>query len=1043
MLHKRLTLQMAALGAGALLAGAFTAWSALNLYRSNTALREVGELRLTAQQLEIGVHERVFALTGFLRDGDEARMEQTLSDAHRAAQALQRLEQASSVPDAHALAALKRQHAQHEAGVVDLVAIGRRMHALIGEAIQASERLDRLLSEARIPRETQLAPRRLHAVSKMEIKLAKLMRELGMFLRTSDRSHIGDAQRVAALYGQWEASFQELAQGAAERQWLLEVKREAAQFTQDVQSLFALASRKDAAMEQLESSEAALDRILDETIGAQFDARHGQALRQQAWARAFALGSVALLLLLIASSIVSMQATRRRLRSGLAPLLELAQRIGAGDLTSAVQVEPAGDEFAQVAQAFARMREKMRDNLVSLHSLNAILDQLGGLRVQAGADGSIRDVSSAALRALGYRTDEVEGAPLALLLGQDMDFPTLRELTRQGLLQEQTWSWRRADASTLPVVMSGLLVNEELVLLYGNPADTMADGLLSKIGEGLVLLDAAGSIRQANPAAVAMLGADAATLSRCTLAQALERVRCDRAIGAAFAAELVDEPHGAELRLQGPDQDVRFVHVKASRLPVLAGQPELLALTLTDSTQLHRAQDEVRRLAYVDPLTGLANRARFAQALDDAIKVARRRGETLALLFIDLDGFKDVNDSLGHDQGDRLLQEVGARLSREVREVDLVARIGGDEFCLVLSHLQDAPGALEVAQRCLRALAPACTLAGGNVFPQASIGISLYPRDATHAGGLVKAADTAMYAAKQRGKNTCALYEAGMADAVEQRLALEASLRGAIERGELELRYQPKVSLVSGAMQGVEALVRWVRPGIGTVPPDEFIGVAERIGMIGALGEWVLESACRQAVAWRSAGLPGLGMAVNISASHFEAPDFVAGVARLVQAHAMPPGSLEIEITESITRNPGRHAQVCRALQRIGVRVAIDDFGTGYSSLSVLKNMQVDTLKLDRQFVHDMTNDESSAVMVGTIIGLATGLNLSIVAEGVETIAQVQVLCGLGCPLAQGYFFSPPVLPEQIPALARSSFLLRRPGPEIEFQPEAGEMVQG
>ncbi len=264
-----------------------------------------------------------------------------------------------------------------------------------------------------------------------------------------------------------------------------------------------------------------------------------------------------------------------------------------------------------------------------------------------------------------------------------------------------------------------------------------------------------------------------------------------------------------------------------------------------------------------------------------------------------------------------------------------------------------------------------------------------------------------------------------MAQAVERRIALEASLRGAIERGEFELHYQPKVSLVSGAMQGVEALVRWRRPGSGLVPPDEFIGVAERIGMIGALGNWVLETACRQAVAWQAQGLEGLDMAVNISPSHFEQPGFVDGVARVVRACGVEPGALEIEVTESITRNPKRHSAICHALQQIGVRVAIDDFGTGYSSLSVLKHMQIDTLKLDRQFIGDMTSDASSAVMIGTIIGLAAGLKFSVVAEGVETLEQVQVLSGLGCPMAQGYYFSRPVVAEQIPALARTNFLAR------------------
>jgi EAL domain-containing protein (putative c-di-GMP-specific phosphodiesterase class I) len=264
-----------------------------------------------------------------------------------------------------------------------------------------------------------------------------------------------------------------------------------------------------------------------------------------------------------------------------------------------------------------------------------------------------------------------------------------------------------------------------------------------------------------------------------------------------------------------------------------------------------------------------------------------------------------------------------------------------------------------------------------------------------------------------------------MTEAVEQRLAMESALREALRLGEFELHYQPKVSLVTGRMCGVEALVRWRRPGFGLVPPDEFISVAEQIGLISPLGNWVLDTACRQAAAWHREGLDGLELAVNISPSHFEVAGFSDLIARLVQNSGITPALLEIEVTESLTRNPQQHADVCLALQRLGVRVAIDDFGTGYSSLSVLQHMPINTLKLDRQFIHHMSLDGSSAVMAGTIIGLAAGLNFSVVAEGVETLEQVQVLTGLGCKMAQGYFFCPPVPPHEIPTLAQTDFVKR------------------
>jgi EAL domain-containing protein (putative c-di-GMP-specific phosphodiesterase class I) len=273
-----------------------------------------------------------------------------------------------------------------------------------------------------------------------------------------------------------------------------------------------------------------------------------------------------------------------------------------------------------------------------------------------------------------------------------------------------------------------------------------------------------------------------------------------------------------------------------------------------------------------------------------------------------------------------------------------------------------------------------------------------------------------------------------MTQIVNERLATESALRRAVSGGELELHYQPQVSLVSGRVVGVEALVRWRRPGLGLVAPDGFIGLAEQIGVIGEIGGWVLETACRQAVAWERTGLPAMLIAVNISSSHFETPAFVESVARTLRESGMAPERLEIEITESLTRDPERHALICRALQHVGVRVAIDDFGVGYSSLSVLTRMPINTMKLDRQFINDLTSDSRAVVMTGTIISMAAGLSFGVVAEGVETREQLQVLTGLGCMIAQGYYFCRPLPAEQIPPLAQVDFRTRSAAvPSAEF----------
>jgi len=457
-------------------------------------------------------------------------------------------------------------------------------------------------------------------------------------------------------------------------------------------------------------------------------------------------------------------------------------------------------------------------------------------------------------------------------------------------------------------------------------------------------------------------------------------------------------------------------------------QQSLTQLRESNALQEHQIRQRTRELFVQtshDGLTGLANRARLHEFMDDAINMARRYDGKFTLLLLDLDGFKDINDSQGHDQGDRLLRVVAGRLQGQVREGDLIARVGGDEFCLLLADVGDSQLAAEIAQRCLTALNAPIYLDNITIRPRASVGITFYPDDAATPTDLLRAADTAMYAAKLAGKHRYALYEADMTQKVERQFALESALREAVERGEFELHYQPQIELGSGRMSGVEALIRWPRPQRGLVPPDEFIPVAERIGLIDAIGVWVLETACRQAVAWQEQGLGSLVMAVNISPGHFESPGFADTVARVLLVTGITPACLEIEVTESVTRDSLRHAAISDSLRRIGVRVAIDDFGTGYSSLAVLRKMPLDTLKLDRAFIRDMLDDAQSSVLIGTLIGMAKGLQLTTVAEGVETLEQVLVLTGLGCVFAQGYFFSRPVTADLIPALAQTNFLRR------------------
>ena len=447
--------------------------------------------------------------------------------------------------------------------------------------------------------------------------------------------------------------------------------------------------------------------------------------------------------------------------------------------------------------------------------------------------------------------------------------------------------------------------------------------------------------------------------------------------------------------------------------------------TVQDISIIKSAEQKIFDMAYFDELTGLANRGHFRQQLIDRIKYTARNKRELALLYIDLDSFKEINDSLGHDKGDEYLKAFSQQLKRVVREEDFIARLGGDEFCMILGDINEGMSSVNTAERCLALREQPIPIDHQHFTPLMSIGIAIYPRDGTDVDTLLRAADAAMYSAKNQGKHCFAFYDKQMTVDAARRLQLEADLQQALKKEEFTLVYQPKVSLADGYLTGVEALLRWHHPVRGTVPPDTFISTAERMGLIGSIGEWVMVTACRQLQHWKKLGLD-LEMAINISSNHFSAPGFVDTLVRVMRDHGIEAGELEIEITESMSRNPELHIEVCRQLHENGIKVAIDDFGTGYSSLSVLQQLEVDTLKVDRSFVQHLPNDETSVMMVSSIVKMAMGLGFDIVAEGVETAEQADFLKALGCAYVQGYYFSRPVEAAQISLFTRETLPLNK-----------------
>ena len=444
--------------------------------------------------------------------------------------------------------------------------------------------------------------------------------------------------------------------------------------------------------------------------------------------------------------------------------------------------------------------------------------------------------------------------------------------------------------------------------------------------------------------------------------------------------------------------------------------------TGSDITERKLTEQRIEFLAYHDPLTGLPNRVLLEDRLEQTIAQAERSHRGRALVFMDLDNFKKINDSLGHATGDALLKEVAARLKRCVRDTDTISRQGGDEFVLVLGGLHGAEGSLPVLTKIMETLQEPFVCEGNELSTSASMGVALYPQDGNCFDILRKKADMAMYRAKEAGRNTYRFFDEAMDEEAVEHLLMRSGLRRAIERGEFVLHYQPQVDIASGRVVGVEALLRWEHPEFGLVQPGRFIPVAEESGLIVPIGAWVIEEACRQAMVWRRAGLPDLVMAVNLSAAQFRRSGIEDTVAQALQRSGLVPALLELELTESILlQDVEQVLATVQRLKQLGVQLAIDDFGTGYSSLSYLKRFDIDKLKIDQSFIRDLASDPDDAAIVRAIIQMAHSLGLRAIAEGVETAQPLQQLRGFGCDEAQGYLYARPM-----PAAETERYLAQR-----------------
>jgi len=531
---------------------------------------------------------------------------------------------------------------------------------------------------------------------------------------------------------------------------------------------------------------------------------------------------------------------------------------------------------------------------------------------------------------------------------------------------------------------------------------------------GVIRTTLSGHVVECNPAAARIFGFDSPEEVLALPAASLYYLASDRE---SFLAKIQSEKSvtNHEMRFRRKNGDSVWAILNASLSADESGASRIVEATLVDITERRVAEERAQSLAYYDALTGLPNRILLRDRLARAMATARRQNHRVALLFLDLDRFKTINDSLGHSVGDLLLQGVAERLRSLAREQDTVTRLGGDEFLIVLTNVKEIPDVAVAAERFMDAMTAEFLIAGHSLSVGCSVGISIFPEHGADEETLIKNADAAMYTAKDNGRNNFQFFTADMNAQAVVRLALESGLRLALDKKELFLVYQPQLDIATGKISGLEALLRWQHPELGLVPTDEFIRIAESSGLIMPIGEWVLRTACNQAREWQDQGLPAISVAVNVSAVQFRREGFPDLISRVLRETGLAPEFLELELTESLLlANADVTFLVISKLKAIGVTLAIDDFGTGYSSFSYLRHFQINKLKIDRSFVRDVAVNPDDAAITAAIISMAKSLRLKVIAEGVEDEAQMSFLRSHHCDEIQGYYFSKPLAVDDV-----------------------------
>ena len=820
------------------------------------------------------------------------------------------------------------------------------------------------------------------------------------------------------------ASYQQFAHTPADRAWAASAGDWYSEMSRQADGMVAAELAQQHSVAQFMAAAKKLDDLLAKSIQPAARAELAAAVEQASGVahQANVFITRGLLLALVLGAVAAL-ATVRAVRSPLERLVASTRRLAEGDLSQRVSWT-SGDELGRVIIAFNEMADKLQSTMVSRGYLQSILNSMGEALFVVSGSGIVQTCNPAAEQLLGYQRGELTGKSLSLVSRAEAansacedNFPIWSNdqlIHREGFAIPVAISAAPLPKQSAPSLAMVCIARDLREQLEADRRQRQAAVVFDNTKEGIILTDDRRAILLVNPAFRDITGYEGPEVDGMPVSQLWSNHEDGAFTELVWGAAQAHGQWQGEIWMRRKDGELRPVWQNISAVRDAAGRIANFVSVFSDISAIKAAEERLNFLAHYDGLTSLPNRLLLAERLRVALDRAQRSGKCVALLYLDLDDFKHINDTLGHESGDLLLREIAARLPHALRANDTVARLGGDEFIVVVEDIPDAQDAACVAEKLREVISAPFELGGFELRMNASIGISLSQQHGSTSEDLLKAADAAMYRAKRAGGGSYQFFSAELTAHAMEQLTLKNALRHPDLPDQLVLHYQPQVELKSGRIVGVEALVRWQHPSRGLLVPAQFIPMAEEAGLVHRIGRWVLKAACLQTKAWRDSGRVPLQVAVNISPQELRNESMLDWVKSVLRETGLDASLLELEVTESTLQIQEGVGEALHALKRLGVRLALDDFGAGYSSLGSLKSLPFDRLKIDRSFIRDLEHQADDRSLTRAIIAMGRNLKLAITAEGVETHSQLNFLRNEGCDEVQGYLLGKPMSPADL-----------------------------